>query len=526
MCLRRFPLFVYLFLSLFGLCGARAETQLPNTPTRVKVASKSQTLSVNEVTSLRLALLDQYGKEIAAPGDTKLTLYVTKLQDVDSAKRDPSAATISKGRLYLPAKSNTVRMTVVIPRGQSALTVEFSSQQPGRLRAFAEGERLVTGVVLISVVGRAARNASAQSVFQTVAFQQEPAVAPAPARLLLTSADGTELPAFNNGASERTLNVGLSAADDSPVRAPSDIIVRLEVLSGQAKLTRNLITIKSGQAQNDEGEAITLSTTVGGPIKVRATADGAHPLPRAEETFDFPLSRRATKLDIGASPSEAMANGLDVITIVVRAVDDENNPIPAEVEGLAAREVSVKLVGQTRGLRFVGDVLPTIKIPKGDAGTVVRVVGSCPVVGAQIEASSGNISGRTLIGSCSFSFWFPWQQLGFAMFGGLLFPLIDKARRWRHAHGPWLSKLVRIALESLVGALIGGAFFGFVFFGAVAMTELKWGVLPIRLASLPVQSAFGACLIGLLGGAVFGSRETIKRSVGSAMQRIQAARAV
>lgn len=512
--LRPYTLIVCFLISLLGVIvsDSAAAQSYPQVPTRITLSSASRTLRVGEKTDIVIKLLDQQSRDIAATYDTEISLIATRLKDIDSAKGDVQGSlTLQEGAFELPAGRNTVRVSITVQRGQSGRVVRFSSQQSGTIRVFAESEKLVTGSTLIAVVGK--NTAMKTGVFRPVLFQDQ---ASAQLRLAIET-DGTDIPPLVNGEWVRNLNV-LLVTGEEPMPADENIKVVLKIEDGSANLPVKEVTIHQGEVMSDR--AVELRTRTGGDIKVSAAAVRGHrPVSPALTTIKFPVVRRATKLLVDAIPTTALANGLEEIKIQVRAADDGNNPISGEDEGLEARRVVFHLEGRTLGLQF-DKGLTEASIPKNSETTEVRIFGSCPVAGTKVVAESENSIGNAIRGVAAIEFCFPWMQLGFAMLGGLVVSVAHRSLLSKQ-HRKTGGVLARLSLEGFAGALIGGLFFGFIFFGAVMMSELNWSGVPIVLARLPVSNAFAACLIGFAGGVLVNLRSFLKESIVSKVKSVR-----
>lgn len=521
-------LFVSSLLSLFSATHVAAQSY-SSVAVRISISTPARTLGINQRTDLRVALLDQKSGATPANRDTFINLIATKATDINRAKSDASAAANTRpngqggGVLTLPAKSNTVQMTIVVRRGQSEVVVPFVSQQSGTVRLYAESERLVTGSALIAVVAQTNRvmrtrarlaGRTQTNSFTPVAFQPARTAQPAPDKIegvplqLSLEAEGTDVPPIIDGEWVRKLSVMLKSGEEL-VPADEEVSVKLRIDKGAGNLSKWIVTIpKDGVIS----EVVELHTRTGGDIEVsaRLIRRGAFAPAFVRTVFNFPSTRRATKLLIDAIPLTALANGIQPIKLQVRAVDDDNNPIRSEDEGMDARRVVFSLQGTTLGIRFDND-LTAITIPPNEEVAEVKVFGAYPVAGTKVIAESANsTSGGVLKGSSEIMFLFPWWQLSCAVLGGLIIPLMN--RFLRQQPQPLTPKRIyKYLLESASGGVIGGIFFGLVFFGAVVMNEIKWGGVPLMLTNLPVQNAFAALLIGLIGGEVVNFRSYLKR---------------
>jgi hypothetical protein len=169
-----------------------------------------------------------------------------------------------------------------------------------------------------------------------------------------------------------------------------------------------------------------------------------------------------------------------------------------EYEGLKTRNIALRIASPTPGLRFSGATI--IQFNNDDEFVETSVVSSYHVVGAQIVAETLNGDQHWMSGEGKVEFCFPWPQLGGAMFGGLMFPLVltvfpGKQREQRFDGG----KLRMVAIYGMVGLFLGGLAFVLVFFGAFKATEFNFDGMLITIARLPIHSAFASCEIGFFG---------------------------
>jgi hypothetical protein len=262
------------------------------------------------------------------------------------------------------------------------------------------------------------------------------------------------------------------------------------------------------------------------PIEVRTTSGGnievaALPVRRGSisvqaapvVTFNFPTKIRAAKLQLEAIPLVAMANGIESIKLRIRPVDAGNNPVRNEDEGLEVRNITLSLASRTLGLKFENGAT-TIPIKKGEAFIETSIISSSPVTGAKVVAEAENGDHRIITGEQKLEFCFPWTQLGGAMLGGLMFPLVltvfpGKQREQRFSRG----KVKMMLIYGVVGLFLGMLAFSVVFFGALGMTEFNFNGLPVTIARLPIHNVLAACAIGFFGGVILATGISIKERV-------------
>lgn len=512
--LRTFMLMIYSLFSLFAAYPAIAQSY-PNLPSRINVSSSARTLRVGQLTEIRIALIDQQGQETAALQRTPITLIGTRLKDLSSAKGDAHAGKVlPDGVFELPFGSiSSVQWSIAIPRGHTAAAVKFRSQQSGTIRIFAESEKLVAGSTLIAVLRESSGRSAAQaSVFRTVSFQEEPAL---PSYSISLESDGSEVPPIINREWVRKLTVELRSNGEL-VQAIEPVKVRLNT---RARLSKKEVIIPPGEASSEE---IELRTSIGGEIEVMAEVvyPSRYSIGRVRSTIPFPSAKRATKLLVDALPPTALANGLEAIQLRVRAVDDGNNPIRAEDEGLAAREVIFRLEGQALGLKFDKGVTK-VTIPKDEVAAVINIFGSSPIDGTKVIAESENGSGAAINGATKVAFSFLWWQLGCAILGGLLVPLVRK--QWSAN-----MKLTDQATSTLIrnvlfGATVGGLFFALIFFGAATVDGLTLRGITINPTRLPIYNVAAAFIIGVLGSLLIDMRSFFATTIARATSKMKPA---
>ena len=529
----------YLFSSILACVVIAATTVAAqsNIPTKLAVSSAQRTVGVREQTELRIRLLDQAGNETAATYDTSVTLIATRQKDIDTAKRDArgKAAFQRNGTLALPDGINTAQTIVTIHQGQSAAALQFSSHQAGSVRIYAENEKLVTGATLIAIVvrtGKATIKTSRMAdaaMFQMATFQRRtpattaPAPVAPPAPVPNADAAASQLEIEPDGVRDAELNgqmeyvrrfsVLLKSGGDI-VPATQDTEVRLRIVKGAGELSQNFFVIpKDSFIYPADDKLIELRTKSGGNIEVEATVvrrAGVSVQSSPAVAFKFPTTIRATKLQVEAIPLAAMANGIESIKLRIRPVDAGNNPVRNEDEGLEVRHVTLSLANRTLGLKFENGAT-SIPIKRGETFIETSVISSCPVAGAKIVAETENGDRHMIWGEQKLEFCFPWTQLGGAMFGGLMFPLVltvfpGKQRERRFAGG----KLRKISLYGLAGLLLGALAFALVFFGALGLTEFNFNGIPITIARLPIHNVLAACAIGFFGGVMLATGISLK----------------
>jgi hypothetical protein len=512
-------LLVTLTVTIFVTVNVNAQS---NIPTKLDVSSARRTVGVREQTGLRIRLLDQTGNETAASYDTHVTLIATRQKDIDTAKRDGKgqASFQRHGTLALPNGVQTVYAAVTIRQGHSAAAVQFSSAQDGPVRIYAENEKLVTGTTLIAVVSRSGKASprdgmTAGGGMFVLASMQEGARPPTPATgaaeyQLQIAPHGESKPVLNsNKEYVRKFDLMLLKSGGTYDKAPEDIEVRLRAMKGDGKFSQNPIIIPKNnymhpfeiEVRSKSGDVEVAAMPVSGSVTVQAAPN---------VVFDFPTNIRATKLHVQAIPLVAMANGVETIKLRIRPVDDGNNSVRNEDEELEVRNVRLSLASRTLGLRFENGAT-TIPIKRGEEFIETNVISSYPVAGATVIAEAVNGDRQTISGEQKFEFCFPWKQLGGAMLGGLMFPLVltvfpGKQREQRFAGG----KLWMISLYGVTGLVLGALAFALVFFGALGLTELNFNGIPVSLARLPIHNVLAACAIGFFGGVTLASGIALK----------------
>jgi hypothetical protein len=487
-----------------------------NIPTKLAVSSPQRTVGVRAQIELRIRLLDQSGNETAATYDTNVTLIATRQKDIDIAKRDVqgNASFQRHGTLALPQGVRTIQTAVTIRKGESAAAVRFSSEQVGAVRIYAENEKLVTGAMLIAIVERSGKasyesESSDSKIFRLASFQEThpPATAAAAAECRLEiEPGGVTNPELNDRKEYvRKFMVSLKRPDGSYCFIPQNIKVRLRVVSGAAELSESVIVIPRDEVMYPS--EIEVRTKTGGNIEASAMpVRGSDPVRAAAAVvFNFPTTIRATKLQVQAIPLVAMANGVESIKLRIRPVDAGNNPVRNEDEGMEVRNVTLSLASRTLGLRFENGAT-TIPIKRGEAFIETSIISSYPVAGARVVAEAENGDQRIISGEQKLEFCFPWTQLGGAMLGGLMFPLVltvfpGKKREQRFDGG----KLKMISKYGVGGLFFGALAFALVFFGALGLTEFDFNGIPITIARLPIHNVLAACAIGFFGSVMLAS---------------------
>lgn len=522
----------YLFNTILVLLvAATAAVAQSNIPTKLTVSSTQRTVGVREQTELRIQLLDQAGNGIAASYDTTVTLIATRQRDIDTAKRESkgSASFQRNGTLELPGGVNTVQTLLTIQRGHSAAALRFSSQQSGTVRIYAENERLVTGATIIVVVVKTGKattkpdRRAAAAIFQQASFQESRPAAPAPIappapaaatdyqlEIMKYGEKDAELVKDSKLAGEkewlRRFMVQLTSGGEcSPVA--QDVKVHLQTVKGGGEFSEKSFVIPKNNCMYpvEANKVIELRTKSGGDIMVEARAErreGISVRPSVATSFDFPTNIRATKLLVEAVQPMATANGIESIQLRIRPVDAGNNPVRNEDENLEVRHVTLSLVSRALGLKFANGAT-SIPIKRGEAFIVTSVTSSCPVSGAKIVAGTENGDRQMIWGEQKLEFCFPWTQLGSAMFGGLMFPLMltlfpGKRREMSFTGG----KLTTVSLYVVLGLFLGAMAFALVFFGALGLTEFNFNGIAVTIARLPVHNWLAAIAIGFLGAAM------------------------
>lgn len=544
---RRHALRAYLFGSILVLLFAATVNAQSSLPTKLAVSSAQRSVGVREQTELRIRLLDQTGNEIAAPYNMRVTLIATRQKDIDTAKRDGrgNIGVQDNGKLALPAGVNTVQTGLTIYKGHRVATLQFSSHQAGLIRIYAENERLVTGALFIAVVdrsGKASRTDGRDSgsssvdggsgkIFRLASFQEthtRPATPHPPATAAGTvPAYELKIERLNNavvndkGEHVDTISVLLMSGGTHP-RAPHKLTVRLSVVpSGGAKLSQSEITIPKDNYIYPKDIEVTVPP--GSKIEVEATPVDPKNMtvqPAQPAVFDFSKKIRATKLQVHAGQTKAMANGVQSIKLIVRPVDDGNNPVNKH-EGLEVRNIKLSLDSLTPGPRFENEAttLQIKPIKKDDEFVETSIISSRSVVGAKIIATSENADGLSIEGRKELEFYFPWASLGCAMFGGLMSPLLlryfpGKQREQRFV-GDKSEKVQQVLKYGLGGLFLGMMAFALIFFDVLGAAEFNFNGIPITLSQFPIDNGLAALAIGFFGTVMLATGISIKEHLQS-----------
>ncbi len=294
--------------------------------------------------------------------------------------------------------------------------------------------------------------------------------------------------------------------------AKREITVRF-IKQGPGVVEPASFVIPAGGYGNEE-LVLRVRNTGGGEVKVFAVPEGGGGPPVAQsKPVTFPFHKKvAAGLFVRPVPAWQPCSGRDAITIMVSAVDEEREIVTSDDEGLAERRVELRLGDDSYGLSFDGGhgfLTLAGNLPSGER----KIFGSRNV-GTVVTALAKNKLGEDIEGFAQIGFHFPWWQLGFGVVGGASFPVARRLWRARQQKQRWRQALGGALVEACLGGMVGGVFFGFVFYGAVAINEMNWNGVPIILDRLPVQhSAFAAFLIGVIGGVLIGSRAPLKSAI-------------
>jgi len=298
-------------------------------------------------------------------------------------------------------------------------------------------------------------------------------------------------------------------AIDDFLPAPTDITVELNVRSGNAAFEPSELTIKKGAART-AGKA-RLTCAPGGPVKFTASAvrvDGIG-INKDTKELNFPPGIRATRLKLTSHPDSACANGLDPIIITVETLqqyDDREEVRTPEDEGFkAGRPVSFRIEGDARGTSFVSENgTPEITIRKDSGSGSIRLLGRRAASRLKVIATSINGQRESITNSTELivSFSFPWFAFASALFGGMLFPLLQRKDIASLREKAELVKLFR-------GLALGGLFFALALFGAVSTNPQTIESVSVTLARIPTEHPLGALAIGFLGSALWGGLFTL-----------------
>ena len=254
-----------------------------------------------------------------------MTLIATRQKDIDAAKRDSkrNVAFQRNGTLALPGGVSTVQIVVTIKQGQSAASLQFSSHQTGSVRIYAENDRLVTGAMLIAVIKKTGKAATATradrmtaaALLRQASFQERrpaaPDAPPAPAPAAAAAATEYRLEIEKDGVKDAELNgdkewvrrltVQLTSDGDC-VPAEQDVEVLLSIVKGGGKFSEKSFVIPKENCfyPTEANEFIELRPKSGGDIEVEAKVvrrPGISVKPAPATGFDFPTAIRATKLE-------------------------------------------------------------------------------------------------------------------------------------------------------------------------------------------------------------------------------------
>jgi hypothetical protein len=467
-------------------------------------------VGVGREARIRIILLDGNGEQLNAPTNISLTLTITTLANLEAAKqklatmsarqqqirpeqRGSASKSLDNQRVTLSAGASVFQVTGHFPTGEPELELKFIAWQTGRIRVFAEAPKLFPGDAGIIVL----RTAPAQMNRLPLSSRMDPPErrsGPVVLRLVsrrLQQPSGLQLvfqppgidPVPDRGELVSKFYVELhSAANDQYVPAPENIQVVLRVTSGRARFHPNTITIPRGEVLSGETE---LRSRTGGNVSLTA---GAVQASTAMLPYEFPPGTLATKLRLNPTPSVAMANGLEAISLVVTAVrveaDGTDRVMKSDDEGMDERVVTFRILKGV-GLRFEQGQ-NQITLAKGQSSGQIKLMSSLPVGGAQVVAESINGLNKPIAGDTKVSFYFPWWPLGCAVLGGLVYAVLRR----------------RTAINIAWGMLGGFALYVLALFGAIGVGMLEFGGIPVLVAKLPTDNILGASLLGLLGGYV------------------------
>ncbi len=486
--------------------GARAKSPQLAGARYVIETTQTSTFYVGKQGKLELVLLDQNGNRMDSPSDLETTVTVTTLDSLEEANDwlgshqvATQRATALRCVITLARGQEAARLKLTHRRGEEDESVHLLANQPGRLHIFAESENVATGETVVVVLGnrmmkkaRAAadtENAPPGALFTPASFRIVPAsfqeeavgeykldIQPSRKPKVQTSR-GEQIASFKVEL--------LSARSNEYVPAPQDIQVILGVKNGYADFVPDTLTIHKGEVLTRERAE--LRTRPGGLIEVSAAAasrvNAARVIP-VSRSYEFTPGVHSTRLVINKQREIAYANGLDEIELQVVAEQDGRAVTPEE-EGMDERRITVRLLGDSQGVKFE-DGRGEIVIPKGQVKGAVKLFSARPVSDLRVVADSYNGLRDNINAGAEgipVSFSFPWLQMLCAMLGGLTFPALRR----------------QTGMDIAQGLVVGVIFFGLALFGAIISSPQSLGTISIALTKLPTENILASFILGFLG---------------------------
>lgn len=515
---------------------SKAQQSVTPYPARLSLkAEGSGTVSIGQETTVRLALLDQFGKPTNAPWNLAVTLIATTLDSGNSAKKwlDSNAskqsqtdrAAVTKGpRVVLQAGQQAARIAYTLAQKEGSKTIGITSLRKGRVLLFAESQNLAPGETTLIVVDKKYEVLPKRSVTQVPIKRSElsPQEVPALVPIRWQEPSGPEYwleitppkptPFAEGGVQYAQFEIALrpqAEAGEDYLRAPTDIIVMLKVMDGNATVAPSQLTIPTRSARS-EGTA-RLACLPGGSVSVTASPVRIEGIRIHKDTKEvvFEPGIRTTTLKLRAHPDSALANGLDAITITAETLqqyeDREEARRPEartpEDEGMTAgRIVSFSVEGGSQGTSWVSETGGSeITIPKDKPSGSIKLLGRRSTSSLKIVATTTNGKTEQIESTEDLfvSFSFPWLALTCALFGGLLFPFFQRNDVFSKPDKKDLGKLAW-------GAVLGGVVFVLALFGALSSDPHKIESLSVTITKLPTEQPMAALVIGFLGSAFWG----------------------
>jgi hypothetical protein len=468
----------------------QAAVQLPVNIPRFAVVASPTTVQAGAVFRVRVSYLDGTGSKTAAPADVDVLLTLTTLSTMLEAKRASAggaspAGPLESQKLTLPAAQPVLQVRAIFPRGRDAAEFSVTSNRVGDVRVFVEsvggGQRVQPGSALVTVA-RDLEPLRKREGPDVLRISWQPPVLPD--AMYLRFKDSGQDVVRRGRELVRPFFVALELVEHGearPVLPPDgrDLAVDLTIVNGHGRFDKQSLVIPADSVNSRESAELLSST--GGTIEMTARSL-RRDVREARGSFTFEPGARATRLDIRPLSDSALANGLDPIAVEVTAVFEENGRktiMKAEDEGLAERSVTFRFAGGSAHLK--GGATWT-RIPSKDSSIVVEMVANGPARNLVIQANSGNGLGEPIAGEARVSFKLPWWQLACAVIGGMLIPIVRRARA-----------------QIAIGALAGTIFYVAAFFGALATGQFNLGAIAIVLTKLPTENILAALVLGIVG---------------------------
>jgi hypothetical protein len=411
--------------------------------TKLLVTCDPKTAYAGKIVNVNMGLRDQNGKPMKADEAIPLTITITTLDDLKSAKAlNPTPVRMQEDwKATLRNDQNVVQYLSFFPKEKDQ-HIRFTSQQTGRLRIFVEGKNMKPAEALLVVLPRTSRllrrpptaslasptdrydNVPLQSgSLIPVIWRQEGAPSISPSLALEVVPPGTD-PDTEGAEMVVPVSVELHSAYDRSmyVQARRLIKVNLRVV-GNAWFKPNQITIPAGESISEPAE---LRARAEGDFAVTAASPpiGATYFKSDTRPITIQQGKHSDKLSLTPRQGSAMANGLDEIIIEVRAIQLKagDSPVLIRIEDeskeMEARTVSFRVSESGTGLRFENG--GQTEIPRGQYFATIRLYGTRPISGAQIVAESTTGSSKSIQSDpLAVSFYFPWMQLICAIIGGI-----------------------------------------------------------------------------------------------------------